>query len=66
LGQFDHHTAVRKIDRGHDRVGEWQQQRRAARGCNLDDVAGAEIVDCDDAADRLVRRIDRGKPDQAM
>ena len=31
---------------------------------DLDDVAGAEIMDRDDAAERLVRGVDRGKPDQ--
>ena len=31
---------------------------------DFDDVAGAEIMDRDDAAERLVGGVDRGEPDQ--
>ena len=64
LRQFDHHAAAGEIDRRHHRIGERQQHGRALRRRDLDDVAGAEIMDRDDAAERLVRGIDRGKPDQ--
>jgi hypothetical protein len=64
LRQFDHHAAAFEIDRRHHGVGERQQHGRALRRRDLDDVAGAEIMDREHAAERLVRGIHRGKPDQ--
>src|SRR5258706_10682318 len=64
IRQFDHHTPAPKIDPGHHGMGERQQHGRAIRRCDLDDIAGAEIVDRDNAAKRLARGIHRGEPDQ--
>src|SRR6187397_2662989 len=64
LGQFYHDAAGRKVDRRHHGIGERQQHRRALRWCDLDDVAGAEIMDRGDAAERFVCSIHRGEPDQ--
>src|SRR5436853_7763000 len=60
--QFDHHAPAFEIDRRHHGVGERQQHRRAVRRCDLDDVAGAEIMDRDNPAERFIRRGDRGEP----
>src|SRR5712675_702665 len=62
--QFDHHTSVRAIDQRHHGIGERQQHGRALRWRDLDDVAGAKIVDRDDAAERFIRRRYGGEPDQ--
>src|ERR1700726_1050879 len=45
-------------------MGERQQQRCAAGRRDFDDIAGAEIMDRDDAAERFVGRVDRSEPDQ--
>src|SRR5689334_1730178 len=64
LRQLDHDAAGFDIDGRHHGVGERQQQGRALWRRDLDDVAGTEIMDGDDTADRLVRGIDRSEPDQ--
>jgi len=64
LGQFDHDASARKIDRRHHDMGEWQQHGRAMRRRDLDDVAGAEIVDRDDVAERVICERYRGESDQ--
>ena len=60
-GQIDHHASPGDVDGRNHGVGKWQQHGRALWRRDLDDVAGAEIMDADDAADRLVGRIHRGK-----
>ena len=62
LRQFDHHAAAREIDRRHDCIGERQQHGRALRRRDLDDVASAEIMDRDDAAERLVAAVTAASP----
>ena len=62
--QFDHDAAAGEIDRRHHRVGERQQQRRTLRRRDLNDVAGAEIMDREHAAERIAIRGDGGEPDQ--
>src|SRR6185312_6895621 len=64
IRQFDQHTSAGKIDSRHHRVGERQQHGRAGGRRDLDDVAGAEIVDRDDLAERLAARGDGGQSDQ--
>ena len=62
--QFDHDTAARDVDGWYNGVGEGQQQGGAIRRRDLDDVAGAEIVHGDHAAERIAGCGDGGKPDQ--
>src|ERR1700752_2129786 len=64
LRQFDHDAAAGDVDSRHHGICERQQHGRALWRCDLYDVAGAEIMDGDDAADRLVCGIHRGEPDQ--
>src|SRR6201999_3792170 len=51
-GQFDHHAAASDVDGRHNSVGERQQHGGAGRRHDLDDVAGAEIMDRDELAER--------------
>ena len=46
------------------RVAERDQRALAVRPLDLEQVAGAEILDRDDRAERLARLIDAGQPDQ--
>src|SRR5579863_5703506 len=52
--QFDDQTSGREIDVGHGQGIEWKELRRFAyRPPHLDQIAGAEIVDGDDGAERF-------------
>ena len=63
--QHDDDVLRGDIDFRHDRIGERQQQRLAAlRGGDFDQVAGAEIMQRGDGAERDAFRRDGGKPDQ--
>jgi len=64
LRQLDDDAATREIDRWHHGIGERQQHGRALGRRDLDDIAGAEIMDGDDAAERLIGGAHGREPDQ--
>src|ERR1700760_2101084 len=51
--RIDDDASGRDIDFGRNRCGERQQQRLAAPGRDLQEIAGTEIVDCDNGAERV-------------
>src|SRR5690242_13298185 len=64
-GRIDHDAAALDVDHRHGRAGEWQHDGLAfAFLSQLENVAGAEIVDCHDRAELAAVRCDRRKPDQ--
>ena len=65
LGRRHKHDAPGcDVDLGSNRCGERQQQRLAARGRDLQEIAGAEIVDRDDGAERIAVAVLRREADQ--
>src|SRR5437016_3757830 len=62
--QFDHHASGRHVDGRNHGVGERQHDGGAGRRRDLDDVAGAKIMDRNHLAKRFARRGHRGEADQ--